>query len=423
MASARDGRKIQPENTLMRRKSLVLGLTAAVTLAALVPVSAQLSLDRPEGTVRVATYNASLNRFNAGDLIADLQNPGSVQPARVAEIIQRTNPDVILINEFDFDEGGVAAQLFVDNYLAVSQNGAEPWVPVAIFSAPSNTGIPSGIDFNRDGNPAGPDDAYGFGYFPGQYGMLVLSKLPIAEDEIRTFQNFLWQDMPGAMLPDDPATPEPADYYSQEALAIFRLSSKSHWDIPVMAGDAVIHILASHPTPPVFDGPEDRNGTRNHDEVKFWLDYIGAGPDGYMYDDAGVAGGLAEGASFVIVGDMNLDPNDGDGIRALGQQMLADPRITNPMPASEGAVEDNDRDGGFNLNHTGDPANDTADFGDGDAGPGNMRADYVLPSADLEVAGSGVFWPTSADALFPLLGPDDAQTSDHRLVWVDIIVD
>ena len=34
------------------------------------------------------------------------------------------------------------------------------------------------------------------------------------------------------------------------------------------------HLLASHPTPPVFDGDEDRNGKRNHDEVRLIADYI-----------------------------------------------------------------------------------------------------------------------------------------------------
>ena len=404
----------------MRQRSLVLALAAAISLAALVPVSAQLNLERPSESVRVATFNASLNRFNAGDLITDLQDPTSLQPSRVAEIIQQTNPDIILINEFDFDEGGVAAQLFIDNFLAVSQNGAEPWVPVAVFSAPSNTGIPAGIDLDRDGNPAGPGDAYGFGYFPGQYGMLVLSKYPIVEADIRTFQNFLWKDMPGALLPDDPETAEPADYYSPEILDIFRLSSKSHWDIPIDVDGEVVHLLAAHPTPPVFDGPEDRNGTRNHDEVKFWVDYVTPGAGDYIYDDNGGTGGLAEGEAFVIVGDLNLDPNDGDGMREMGVALLANPLIRDTAPMSEGAAEDNMVDGGFNANHTGDPANDTADFGDGEFGPGNLRADYVLPSANLTVLGTGVFWPTAADPLAELLGPDDAQTSDHRLVWADI---
>jgi hypothetical protein len=229
--------------------------------------------------------------------------------------------------------------------------------------------------------------------------------------------------MPGARLPDDPATTAPADWYSPAELAIFRLSSKSHWDLPLAIAGKTVHFLVSHPTPPVFDGPEDRNGTRNHDEVRFWLDYVTPGEGGYIHDDAGGEGGIGAGARFVMLGDLNLDPNDGDGMREIGATLLEHPLIRNPAPMSEGAVEDNANDGGFNANHAGDPAFDTADFGDGEFGPGNLRADYVLPSANLGLAGAGVFWPTAGDPLAALLGPGDAQTSDHRLVWIDVTLD
>ncbi|WMT86669.1 endonuclease/exonuclease/phosphatase family protein [Pelagibacterium sp. 26DY04] len=383
-------------------------------LAGAAPLAAQ---EAPEqGSIRIATFNASLNRGAEGQLVADLGDPEATQPARVAEIIQRVNPDVILINEFDYVEDGEAVSLFVENFLSQGQNGAEAWVPVATFAAPVNTGVASGLDLNADGEVGGADDAFGFGMFPGQYGMVILSKFPIIEDEARTFQNFLWRDMPEARLPVDPETGE--SFYSDEILEVFRLSSKSHWDVPVDIEEQTIHLLASHPTPPVFDGPEDRNGTRNADEVRFWIDYVNG--EGYMTDDAGAEGGLAADASFVIVGDLNLDQNDGDGIREVGAQLLATERVQDPEPRSEGGPEDSEADGGANLDHTGDPALDTADFFDGEGGSGNMRADYVLPSSDLTVTGAGIFWPTTDDDLAALLGEGDAQTSDHRLVWVDI---
>ena len=153
--------------------------------------------------VRFATFNASLNRSFEGQLIADLSTPDNAQAKTIAEIVQRTRPAILLINEFDFDADGTAAALFQQNYLSVSQNGAQPISYNYHFVAPSNTGIGLGMDLDRDNNPAGPGDAHGFGFFPGQYGMLVLSKLPIIEAEIRTFKNFLWRDMPGALLPDD----------------------------------------------------------------------------------------------------------------------------------------------------------------------------------------------------------------------------
>lgn len=383
------------------------------------PALLKLNFDNPRQGLRFATFNASLNRFNAGDLISDLSTPDNAQAQAVAEIIQRTRPDVILINEFDYDADGLAAELFRRNYLQVGQNGARPIRYPYLFQAPSNTGIPSGLDLDNDGSIGGPNDAYGFGYFPGQYGMLVLSRYPIDERRVRTFQRFLWKHMPDALLPDDPATPEPADWYSPEELDALRLSSKSHWDLPIRVKGRTVHLLASHPTPPVFDGAEDRNGTRNHDEIRFWVDYVTPGQGRYIYDDQGRRGGLKAGAAFVIAGDMNADPNDGDATGNPAALLLGSPMVNTAItPVSAGGPEAALRQDAINDVHRGAADFDTADFADGS--PGNLRVDYVLPSRNLEILSAGVFWPTSDDPLFSLVGDYPFPSSDHRLVWVDL---
>jgi Endonuclease/Exonuclease/phosphatase family/Divergent InlB B-repeat domain len=396
---------------------------ASPTAAPLGPVSVRAkseATNRSRDVVRFATFNASLNRNEAGELVSDLSTPNNDQAQTVAEIIQRTRPDVLLINEFDFVESGLAAQLFQENYLSVSQNGAEPIEYDYFFVGPSNTGIPSGFDLNNNGSIGGPDDAFGFGSFPGQFGMVVYSRYPINYDDIRTFQLFLWKDMPGALVPDDPSTPEPADWYSPEELAVFRLSSKSHWDIPIQIGKKVVHFLVSHPTPPVFDGPEDRNGTRNFDEIRFWADYISGGRRArYIYDDQGNRGGLERRSLFVIAGDQNSDPLDGDSIPGTIQQLLDHPLVnTKETPASEGGPEQAELQADANTTHRSDPAFDTADFPD--TAPGNLRADYVLPRKNMKIADAAVFWPTMDDPLFRLVGVFPFPSSDHRLVWIDV---
>jgi hypothetical protein len=356
--------------------------------------------------VRFATFNASLNRATAGALADELINgPITAQTQAVLDIIELNSPDVLLINEFDFDPAAAARFAELADY---------PYH----FSAPSNTGIPSGFDLNNDGVVGGPDDALGFGFFPGQFGMLVLSRYPIGD--VRTFQNFLWKDMPGAILPDDPSTPAPADWYSPDELAVLPVSSKSHWDLEIeIPRRRHVHFLVSHPTPPVFDGAEDRNGTRNFDEIGFWADYVRPKSSRYIYDDAGGTGGLRPGAKFVIAGDQNSDPFDGDSIAGAAQQLLENPRVnTSVTPSSEGAVEQAGLQGGANDSHVGDPAFDTADFAD--STPGNLRADYVLPAKAMRIHDAGVFWPTSDDPDFPLVGTFPFPSSDHRLVWVDI---
>jgi hypothetical protein len=422
-------------------------LLAVFVVLALAPVAAA---DRSRDGIRFATFNASLNRSNSGDLVNHLSHPEvddvyRRQARNVAEVVQHVRPDVLLINEFDFDPAAV--DLFRRNFLEVSQNGARPIHYRYSFIAPSNTGIPSGMDFSNDGNVGvGPNDAFGFGFFPGQFGMVVYSRYPIERKKVRTFQLFRWADMPGALLPDDPRTPAAADWYSPEELRIFRLSSKSHWDIPIDVGDEEIHFLVSHPTPPVFDDPPtfpagvDFNGRRNHDEIRFWADYISGKRDArYIYDDRGKRGGLKRGDLFVIAGDQNSDPLDGDSIPGSAQQLLEHPRVNATMtPQSAGAAEAAVLQGGANTTHRGEARFDTADFSD--IAPGNLRADYVLPHKSLRIEDSGVFWPlqptaTRPSPLFRLTGVFDNRpfplgwrevggfpTSDHRLVWVDVAV-
>jgi hypothetical protein len=384
-----------------------------------------------DADVRFSTFNASLNRFFEGQLEGDLSTPDNQQAKNVAETIQRYRPDVLLINEFDFWAANPQrpVDLFRQNYLEVSQNGAAPIRYPYSFIAPSNTGIHSGHDLNNFGGivstPLAPgygDDAFGFGEFPGKFGMVVYSKYPIDAAAARTFQRFRWTDMPGNLMP--------IPFYSPEEVAIFRLSSKSHWDLPITIGKKTVHFLVSHPTPPVFDGTEDRNGRRNYDEIRFWADYITPGVRSrYIYDDAGVRGGLKPGELFVIAGDQNSDPLDGDSIPGSIQQLLEHPLVnTKVTPTSTGGPWASATQGALNLVHRSDPRFDTADFCDTPAfppcsGPGNLRADYVLPRKTLQIAGAGVFWPAFGEPFFSLTGFGfPVPTSDHRAVWVDVAI-
>lgn len=369
-------------------------------------------LQKPPNSIRFATFNISFHRAAEGDLAQELSKMGSQQTAQIAEIIQRTRPDVVLLNEFDYDSEGQGMKGFLSNYLQVSQNGQEPILFPHTFTGPVNTGVDSGLDLNADGVKGSPDDAFGFGVYPGQYGMVVLSRFPIDQDEIRTFQNFLWKDMPNAQWPVDPATEK--SFYSEEIKSKFRLSSKSHWDVPIMIDERTVHFLVSHPTPPVFDGPEDRNGCRNRDEIRFWADYI-EGLD-YFYDDKGTHGGLDKGSRFVIAGDLNADPVDGESRDHAIRLLLDHPKVASEtIPYNLGGAWQAKAQPESNLNQSGKPEFDTSQFKSG-----NLRVDYCMPSSsevseDLKMVQAGVFWPLPDEKGSALIG-----ASDHRLVWIDV---
>jgi len=367
----------------------------------------------PPQRVRVATFNIAMGFSKAGEMAAALQNPQHQRLQQVAAILQTVRPDIVLLNEFDYDPAIDAAGLLNRNFLAVATTSALPIEYPYHYRAQSNTGIRSGLDINSNGKTDGPEDAWGFGYFPGQYGMLLLSRFPIAIPQVRTFQNFLWSGLAGAKRP---MNPDGSHFYTDETWQQLRLSSKSHWDVPVKVGDRTLHVLAFHPTPPVFDGPENRNGLRNHDEIRLWADYLRPEVAASWSDDQGRKGGLAPQAPFVILGDANADPHTGDSFPGAVQQLLEHERVdSRVVPRSRGAVEASQQQAGVNAQQKGDAAADTADFDD--RYTGNLRIDYALPSQNLGVVDAGVFWPASDEP-----GHELTKVSDHHLVWIDAVL-
>jgi len=355
--------------------------------------------------VRIALFN--IRELSAAKIAeVDADGAGTNPQLRAAaQIIQEIRPDVLVLNEVDHDYDAVgqplttAARAFATAYLAT---GADPIEYLYAYAEPNNTGMLSGVDLDGDGLVADAerqgsrehgDDSFGFGVYPGQYSMAVLSMHPLISGESRTFQTMLWSDQPGNHLP--------VEFYSEDALAVLRLSSKSHQDVPVAIDGHRLRLFLSHPTPPVFDGDEDRNGRRNFDEIMLWRQYIDGEPG--LVDDVGGTGGYQTGVPFVIVGDLNAAEGDAavyDGVAAI-DQLLRHTAIQDPRRwvVSDGAAAEQPRA--------------TTQFG----GRGR-RIDYVLPSRGIEILDGGVYWPTAdVDAA----GNARALlASDHRLVWLDL---
>ena len=363
-------------------------------------------------SLRIATFNVSMDATNhtpkgeqiKSDALANALKANHQQIKNIAEIIQRVRPDIILLNEFDYIPKEQGIEYFKKHYLNVSQNNQQAIDFPYSFIAPVNTGLATHFDLDNDGKSTGiMADAQGFGFFEGHYGMAVLSKYPIDFDKVRTLQKFKYKDMPNAQMPTDPKTGE--NWYNKNEWQALRLSSKSFWDLPVKVNNKTVHVLASHPTPPVFDGDEDRNGKRNHDEVRLIADYVSN--KAYIYDDKGQKGGLKADSRFVILGDLNASP-EGDKARTNTTDQILKNALINAsfVPQSAGAKEQYD---------TNEAQNYTANW--------QARVDYVLPSNyGLKIKNGGVFWPIKSSNEYRLI-KDRNASSDHRLVWLDLIVE
>lgn len=329
--------------------------------------------------MRIATYGSDLGRFGPGILLSDLERGKNNEIAALIEVLVRLDADILLLTDIDYDARGQALAA-----LGLSLETRGLAYPYRLALRP-NSGAPTGLDLNGDGALGTADDAMGFGRFAGAEGMALLSRYPIDVDRVRDFTTFLWRDLPGNLMPPT----EPG------AALIQRLSSTGHWDVPILLPKGQkLHILAFAATPPVFDGPEDRNGRRNHDEAAFWLAYL-----------AGKLPDPPPDGPLIVLGNSNLDPVDGEGRSGALMALLSHIRLQDPRPkGTSGRIGKNDR---------GDPALDTAFF---DTGAGGLRVDIVLPSRDLKITASGVLWPPESDPLAATL----SLASRHRPVWIDV---
>lgn len=355
---------------MMTTRTTIFNLLRGLCLAVLMSAAASAE------TLRIATWNVGLDRQGPGLLVDSISKGEDPQIAAVVRVMVALQADVILLTAVDYDRGGVALGLLADRLATAGLDYPHR------FAFRPNTGTQTGFDIDGNGRLGDPRDAQGFGLFSGQGGMAVLSRWPIDEGAARDFSRFLWRDLPGGLSEDAP-----------ELAAVQRLATTGFWDVPVVTETGPLHLLAWHATPPVFDGPEDRNGRRNHDEAAFWGLFL-----------EGKLPMAPPNAPFVLLGDGNLDPADGDGRREGIGGLLKHSALQDPAPRGLHGREEPD--------HRGDPGLDTVLYDD----LGGLRLDYVLPSAGLRVAGSGILWPPATDPP----SADLTAASRHFPVWVDI---
>ncbi|NOH85780.1 endonuclease/exonuclease/phosphatase family protein [Vibrio sp. 03-59-1] len=430
--------------------------------------------------VKIATYNLSFDRTTFELLVDEMMTKATdqqvlidawkagtltdaddiskalkiIQIRNIAATIQTERPNVILMAEYNNDgtaEDNRALNGFRLNYLAVPQSpnsidGGDLLEPISfpyVENYATNTGKLSGYDLNRDnivatdankGSFTYANDSWGFGEYHGKYAFALLSQYEIDHENTRTFQNFKWKDMPGEINPvvvdcDGNGLTCGDAWYSDSAWANFPLSSKNHVDAPILIPQSdgsteTIHLLLSHPTPPIFNNAAMHNIIHNRAEIDFWVDYVGDNAS-YIYDDKGVTGGLTSSAKFVVMGDLNSDPEKGDGDRSAIQDLMNHAKVNtqattgNYAPASWGGPE---------CLATGECRASSWDtpYPNQITSTSGLRLDHVIPSANLNITESGVHWPATFESGRLLVNDERVGnygngkdiSSDHRMVWI-----
>ncbi|MEQ3624185.1 MAG: endonuclease/exonuclease/phosphatase family protein [Celeribacter sp.] len=340
--------------------------------------------------LRIATYDAGLKRDGPGLLLRDLLKPDE-QAHAAMDMIVALDADILLLTGMDQDAQGASLTALAEG-LAQRGLGYPHRLPL-----PGNRGLETPRDLDGDGRRGGPGDAQGWGRFTGAGAMALLSRYPIDHAGIIDITGLLWRDLPGADLPRR----DGAAFPSEEAQAAQLLSSSGHYAVPVRLPKGRITLLVFAATPPVFDGPEDANGRRNADEIRVW---------------AALLRGMLEHPPppppRVLMGNFNLDPHDGEGLRQVMVDLLAGSLWQDPGPAASSAPSGD-------PTHVGPAAQDTAFWRPtAEGGPGALRVDYVLPEHGMTVRRSGVMRSGSTAQ-----GADiAARASAHRPVWIEVEV-
>ena len=305
--------------------------------------------------MRFAAYDAGLGRKGPGAMLLDLRRADDDQAEAALAVIAAADADVILLADVDWDHGGAGLAMLRERLAEAGRD-----YPHALALAP-NSGRPSGLDLDGDGRLGGPRDSMGYGWFTGDSGLALLSRLPLGEP--RDLGGVLWADRAetDGLMPDAGRGTVP-------------LATTAQWVVPLAGRGASVVTMAAGT--PVFDGPEDRNGLRNAAELAL------------------VAELAAEVEGPVVMGRANLDPERGQGRREAVTALLSHPALQDPRPAAA------------------DGATGTVVW----ESTGPMRVDYVLPARGWRVLGAGVLGAAEDDPLHEAA----VAAGPARLVWVDV---
>lgn len=361
------------------------------------------------GTWRIAQFNL---RELSTDKIVATSHP---QVDAAAKIVARFHPDVVCLNEMQFDIANVptsgmpGAKSAKPGTFSTAESNATRIAariaaenPEAIYPYALITVGNSGFAWSgpRPSTEPGSDwySLRGWGEYRGRFNTIVLSKFPIVTDQVRIITDVAWDAIPKnsiAQMKTDTGLDVPAGY------PVFE---KSLNVIPLDIHGKTTYLVMSHPTAPAF---WSINPYRHEDELRALALFL----DGQL---PGVES-VPQGSPFVLIGDLNADPEEGDSRPGAIARVLAHDRLEPWFPEGAGTMGKNPT---FNTYVSGCGKGDGSSVGD-PSSRFQMQIDYILPSKEIGRAqGGAVFFPNRAESQedFDLA----CRASDHMFLYVDL---
>lgn len=372
-------------------------------------------------SLRVATVNAGLSEDEEGALAERLEGGQDEAAQMLARNIQTTRPDVLLIT--DIDTSTHVADIFKDQYLAEAQAdgeaGSKDLSPLDyryVYAASTNAGVQSGADLNGNGSTGDAGDAFGVGHFEGQRSMILYSRYPIKQDEVRTFNDLIWSELPGNSLD--------TEKYSKLVRSVLPLNSTSLWDVPLDVDGETVHVVATGLTP---DQGEGADADRRLDQLRFLNMYLSDSDElRDLTDDAGAYGGLEQEANAVVLGALgpdleSLDENAGQKRQDAAEELetfLDSGELDVAKPSSAGAQCEDDASPQIRTILDFVCATQYATR----IGGGTSRSDYVAAANGSTISKSGIEAAMSrAVAEKSSAGTSSASSAGaRRMVWADV---
>ncbi|MCB0417010.1 MAG: endonuclease/exonuclease/phosphatase family protein [Bdellovibrionaceae bacterium] len=286
-------------------------------------------------------------------------------------IIKELKPQLLSLNEMQYDSAGVPDKTYTtngENAALVAKLLGEKY---NVSFNPANTGknAHTKTDGTYSTNPNDPNwmklvDHVNFGIFPFQYSTAALTKFPIVSEKV--IADIRWD----AFVPDLDLEPY-RDAAGNKFPIEMELFDKNFTDIILKSGKRKFHVILLH-TVPAFNFGNDRglNIVRNADQIRFLEWYLTGKSAKQEAAEIGGIRPLAKGTPFIALGDWNTDIKDKNNpgsevLRRLGETFSY---WHAPSPTYEG---------GFGPE------------------PFTVQFDYILHSDHFEVRNGGVHFPDS----------------------------